>query len=124
MRTARRPFCSPTRYGLLTGRYAWRTRLQEWVIAAYEPPLIDQSRPTLPSFLLGHGYHTACFGKWHLGWDWPGPQPNQMTEIRNGQRHLQWDFYQADIWWARTPRIRILLWNGSPESAAVYLHRK
>lgn len=32
--------CSPTRYGLLTGRYAWRTRLQEWVIAAYEPPLI------------------------------------------------------------------------------------
>jgi arylsulfatase A-like enzyme len=31
--------CSPTRYGLLTGRYNWRTRLQEWVIAAYEPPL-------------------------------------------------------------------------------------
>src|SRR5207249_9257022 len=33
--------CTPTRYGLLTGRYAWRTRLQEWVLACYEPPLID-----------------------------------------------------------------------------------
>ena len=52
--------CSPTRYGLLTGRYAWRTRLQEWVIAAYEPPLIAKDRPTLPGFLKQHGYHTAC----------------------------------------------------------------
>ena len=43
--------CSPTRYGLLTGRYAWRTRLQEWVIAAYEPPLIAEDRPTLPGLL-------------------------------------------------------------------------
>lgn len=32
--------CTPTRYGLLTGRYAWRTRLQEWVLACYEPPLL------------------------------------------------------------------------------------
>lgn len=84
--------CSPTRYGLLTGRYNWRTRLQEWVIAAYEPPLIAESRPTLPRFLQRHGYHTACIGKWHLGWDWPGPQPSRMTEKRNGQAFLEWDF--------------------------------
>lgn len=84
--------CSPTRYGLLTGRYNWRTRLQEWVIAAYEPPLIAKSRPTLPGFLKQHGYHTACIGKWHLGWDWPGPQQSQMTEKRNGQAFLEWDF--------------------------------
>merc|ERR1712147_487064 len=43
--------CTPTRYGLLTGRYAWRTRLQEWVIAAYEPPLIAADRLTFPGFL-------------------------------------------------------------------------
>jgi hypothetical protein len=43
--------CSPTRYGLLTGRYNWRTRLQEWVIAAYEPPLIAEKRPTALSNL-------------------------------------------------------------------------
>ena len=41
--------CSPTRYGLLTGRYAWRTRLQEWVIAAYEPPLIKRSVEDSPT---------------------------------------------------------------------------
>lgn len=84
--------CSPTRYGLLTGRYAWRTQLQEWVIAAYEPPLIAEDRPTLPGMLKAQGYHTACIGKWHLGWEWPGPQKSQMTEEKNGQRNLTWDF--------------------------------
>lgn len=84
--------CSPTRYALLTGRYAWRTRLQEWVIAAYEPPLIAEERPTLPAFLQGHGYHTSCVGKWHLGWEWPGPQKSQMTEAPNGQKLFEWDF--------------------------------
>ena len=84
--------CSPTRYGLLTGRYNWRTRLQEWVIAAYEPPLIAPDRPTLPGFLRQHGYHTACIGKWHLGWEWPGSQQSRMTEKRNGQAFLEWDF--------------------------------
>lgn len=84
--------CSPTRYGLLTGRYAWRTRLQEWVVAAYEPPLITPDRPTLPGFLRQHGYATSCVGKWHLGWNWPGPQPAKMTEEPNGQKNLKWDF--------------------------------
>lgn len=84
--------CSPTRYGLLTGRYAWRTRLQEWVIAAYEPPLIAKDRPTLPGLLKKHGYHTECIGKWHLGWNWPGRQPSRMTEVPNGQKNLTWHF--------------------------------
>lgn len=87
--------CSPTRYGLLTGRYAWRTRLQEWVIAAYEPPLIAEHRPTLPSFLRDKGYQTSCVGKWHLGWEWPGPQPSRMTDVRNGQKSLEWDFTRS-----------------------------
>lgn len=87
--------CSPTRYGLLTGRYAWRTRLREWVIAAYEPPLISADRITLPGFLRENGYHTSCVGKWHLGWEWPGPQPSRMTEVRNGQKDFDWDFTQA-----------------------------
>lgn len=84
--------CTPTRYGLLTGRYSWRTRLQEWVLAAYEPPLISADRPTLPGVLRDHGYETSLVGKWHLGWEWPGPQPSRMTEERNGQRTLEWDF--------------------------------
>ncbi|MCA9003691.1 MAG: arylsulfatase [Planctomycetaceae bacterium] len=84
--------CSPTRYGLLTGRYSWRTRLQEWVIAAYEPPLISEDRPTLPGLLKSSGYQTACFGKWHLGWNWPGPQSSQMLEQKNAQWKYEWDF--------------------------------
>ncbi|QDV52046.1 sulfatase family protein [Gimesia fumaroli] len=84
--------CTPTRYGLLTGRYSWRTRMQEWVIAAYEPPLITEERLTLPGLLKKQGYRTACIGKWHLGWNWPGPQPSQMMEKKNGQWNLEWDF--------------------------------
>ena len=61
-------------------------------MAAYEPPLIEEGRSTLPGFLREHGYHTACIGKWHLGWSWPGPQPSRMTTARNGQRNLEWDF--------------------------------
>ncbi len=84
--------CSPTRYGLLTGRYSWRTRMQEWVIAVYEPPLIAKDRPTMASLLKQQGYHTAIIGKWHLGWNWAGPQPSRMTEVGNGQKNLSWDF--------------------------------
>ena len=59
--------CSPTRYAILTGRYAWRTRMKSGVLQGYSRALIDQSRPTLPSILKQAGYATAGFGKWHLG---------------------------------------------------------
>ena len=84
--------CTPTRYGLLTGRYAWRTQLQEWVIACYEPPLIDADRLTLPTYLKQFGYQTACIGKWHLGFNWSGEQLNRKVEARNGLKNEQWDF--------------------------------
>ena len=84
--------CTPTRYGLLTGRYAWRTRLQEWVLGCYEPPLIAAGRLTLPGFLSKNGYATACIGKWHLGWNWQGSQPSVMDERTNIHRTKQWDY--------------------------------
>jgi arylsulfatase A-like enzyme len=59
--------CTPTRYGLLTGRYAWRGRLERGVLDGWDPPLIESGRPTLASFLQDRGYHTAIVGKWHLG---------------------------------------------------------
>ena len=60
--------CTPTRYGLLTGRYAWRTRLQRGVLdGTDDPPLIAEGRLTVPAFLRRHGYATAAIGKWHLG---------------------------------------------------------
>ncbi|HEX71840.1 MAG TPA: twin-arginine translocation signal domain-containing protein, partial [Candidatus Hydrogenedentes bacterium] len=62
--------CTPTRYGLLTGRYAWRTRLKRGVLYGYAPPLIETDRLTLPQLLREAGYHSACIGKWHLGLGW------------------------------------------------------
>jgi len=63
--------CSPSRYGLLTGRFSWRTPMRTHVLRVYGSPLITTDRLTLPRMLQQHGYHTGCFGKWHLGWDWP-----------------------------------------------------
>ena len=63
--------CTPTRYGLLTGRYAWRSKLKRGVLGGYSPPLIEPGRLTVPAFLAGQGYATACVGKWHLGMTWP-----------------------------------------------------
>lgn len=59
--------CSPTRYALLTGRYAWRTRLQRNVLGPWDKPLIAADRLTVGKLLQQHGYATACIGKWHLG---------------------------------------------------------
>lgn len=62
--------CTPTRYGLLTGRYNWRSRLKRGVLGGMSPPLIEPGRPTVASLLKEHGYATACIGKWHLGMEW------------------------------------------------------
>lgn len=62
--------CTPTRYGLLTGRYAWRTRMTSGVLDGFSPPLIEPDRVTVASFLKERGYATACVGKWHLGLQW------------------------------------------------------
>jgi arylsulfatase A-like enzyme len=62
--------CTPTRYGILTGRYAWRTRLKYRVLDGLDPPLIDSEQLTVPGLLKQHGYDTACVGKWHLGMQW------------------------------------------------------
>ena len=64
--------CTPSRYGLLTGRYSWRTTLKRGVMKAEAPCLIADGRVTLASFLRENGYATAMVGKWHLGMDFPG----------------------------------------------------
>ena len=59
--------CTPTRYGLLTGRYCWRSRLKRGVLNGYGQPLIEADRPTIASLLKKHGYTCGVVGKWHLG---------------------------------------------------------
>lgn len=76
--------CTPTRYGLLTGRYCWRTPLQRSALWSWDPPLIEANRLTLPKMLQQNGYHTAAIGKWHLGWDWPLKGEQYITDEFTG----------------------------------------
>lgn len=71
--------CTPTRYGVLTGRYAFRSRLKSGVLWGYSSSLIEPERETVASFLKTNGYNTACIGKWHLGLDWK--KKDQSKEI-------------------------------------------
>ncbi|HLT51173.1 MAG TPA: arylsulfatase [Arenibacter sp.] len=62
--------CTPTRYGILTGRYCWRSRLPTGVLRGYGQALLEKDRTTAASLLKENGYTTAVIGKWHLGLDW------------------------------------------------------
>jgi arylsulfatase A len=62
--------CTPSRYALMTGRYAWRGPLKNFVLMGHGPALIEPDRPTLASVLKAAGYSTGAFGKWHLGLGW------------------------------------------------------
>ncbi|MCP5534847.1 MAG: arylsulfatase [Akkermansiaceae bacterium] len=97
--------CTPTRYGVLTGRYSWRSRLKQGIVGEWERPLIEEDRLTLPAMLKKVGYHTACIGKWHLGWNWPkkgGGFTTKLSEvdfsrkIEGGPTGRGFDYYFGD----------------------------
>ena len=78
--------CTPTRYGLLTGRYAWRTRLQTGVLKSGTDPLIAEDMLTVPMLLKKHGYRTAIVGKWHLGFHYEMPAGTRMDDAMKAAR--------------------------------------
>ncbi|MFH0947120.1 MAG: arylsulfatase [Planctomycetota bacterium] len=74
--------CSPSRYGLLTGRYSFRSRMKRGVLWGDDRLLIEPGRETLASMLKKHGYRTAMIGKWHLGLGSFDPaQPGRKTDF-------------------------------------------
>src|SRR4051812_29379417 len=75
--------CTPTRYGILTGRYCWRTKLKSGVLLGYDAPLIEPGRMTVASLLKQNGYRTGCIGKWHLGMDWAVKTPTDPVKEEN-----------------------------------------
>lgn len=99
--------CTPTRYGLLTGRYSWRTHLQKGVVTGFAPCLIEKNRPTVASFLKAHGYHTAIIGKWHLNFQYLNPEsgsqykrdkyksPPVASLIPDGPVHRGFDYFHG-----------------------------
>jgi arylsulfatase A len=89
--------CTPTRYGILTGRYPSRIG-QFGVLTTYSPPIIPQSRLTVASLLKQHGYDTACIGKWHLGMEWGGQPGNESripvgTELKQSPNAIGFDYF-------------------------------
>jgi len=85
--------CSPTRYGLLTGRYDWRTDLHHGVLNTTDPLHIETSRPTLGSLLQSVGYRTAAIGKWHLGY---GKEKADFTKkLSPGPLDIGFDYHFA-----------------------------
>lgn len=102
--------CTPTRYGVLTGRYNWRSRLQTSVLGGMSPRLIEPGRLTVAEMLRKNGYYTGCIGKWHLGMDWtrkPDTEPFKdriekgpdgwnadfTKPIKNGPNSVGFDYY-------------------------------
>lgn len=87
--------CTPTRYGILTGRYCWRSNLKSGVLYGYSKRLIEPGRMTVASFLKQNGYHTGGVGKWHLGMDWAGEEGDyDVTQpIKNGPNSLGFDYF-------------------------------
>lgn len=84
--------CTPTRYGLLTGRYSWRTRLKKGVTRGYSANLIDTTRTTLATLLKDQGYDTAIIGKWHLGIGEQEPL-DYSSRLYPGPRAHEFDYY-------------------------------
>ncbi len=82
--------CTPSRYGLLTGRFAWRKG--NWVPIFHRNGLIiDTKRTTIASMLKAKGYATACIGKWHLGFGVKTPNWNGL--LKPGPLELGFDHY-------------------------------
>jgi arylsulfatase A-like enzyme len=89
---------TPTRYGILTGRYNWRSTLKKGVLDGYSKPLIPQTRKTMGSLLTDGGYTTACIGKWHLGWAWDNVEKGNDSvrfdrPIKKGPTTLGFDYF-------------------------------
>ena len=82
--------CTPTRYGILTGRYCWRSRLKRSVLGPWAKELIEPGRLTVPAMLHSHGYKTAAFGKWHLGFQW-ATTDGQPPKFAEGKCNVDFD---------------------------------
>ena len=83
--------CTPSRYSLLTGQYAFRNQKAK-ILPGNAPLIIDPDRPTLASFLRDAGYKTALVGKWHLGLGSAEQPLDWNREIKPGPKQVGFDY--------------------------------
>ena len=87
--------CTPTRYGILTGRYNWRSTLKSGVLGGASPALIPTDRTTVASLMKNAGYTTAYIGKWHLGWNFVKDENGKIDftkEVTHTPNDLGFDY--------------------------------
>ena len=113
--------CTPSRYGLLTGRYCWRSEFKYGVLYGYSPSILKPPRETIASILKKKGYRTACIGKWHLGLDMATTDGKPIDQhettpsnvdmagpLRNGPTDLGFDyFFGCSAAWDMPPYVWI-----------------
>ena len=84
--------CTPTRYGVLTGRYCWRTRLKSGVLWGEGTLLINPARLTVGKLLKQAGYATGAVGKWHLGFG-AGKKADYSKPLTPGANDVGFDYF-------------------------------
>ncbi len=102
-------WCTPSRYGLLTGRYAFRTDL-----AWQKQPVIEEGVRTVADTLHDAGYATAMVGKWHLGFE-EADKFDYQSELRGGPCDRGFDSYFGlpasldipDYFWIHDRRVPV-----------------
>ena len=137
--------CTPSRYNLLTGRYAWRTWIRSGTAWAYDPLLIEENRFTLADLFKTQGYQTALIGKWHLGFGTPGMigwsdlvGPDYNANLKPGPLEVGFDYFWGFPHVSQLPHIIIenhrvvglspddpieIVADKRPEHRRDYLHR-
>lgn len=107
------PVCTPTRYGLMTGRYSWRTWAGSANVWSDDPLLIEEGRYTLPMLLKEAGYETGLVGKWHLGYGRPGGENwteagvDYNGKIAPGPLEVGFDYYHGIPHVGQQPHVLI-----------------
>jgi arylsulfatase A-like enzyme len=98
--------CTPSRYGVMTGRYCWRTLLKDDCLFGHDGLMIEQDRMTVASMLKSAGYATGAVGKWHLGFgkdypDWNG-------ELKPGPLEVGFDsYFGVPVTNAQSPQVYV-----------------
>ena len=126
---------TPSRYGILTGRYAFRTTLKEGVLGGFSAPLIPEDRSTVATVLSKQGYHTACIGKWHLGWNWAYDENKEVDyskPITEGPTTRGFDYFygicasldMSPYVYVENDKVTALPNRTAPERQGILLQRK